>query len=123
GGRLRVLRVVTAYECGAIVTPDTVRNQVEGATVMALGAAMFEAVHFDNGRILNPSFSTYRVPRITDVPPIEVLLLDRRGIPTAGAGEAPMIAVTPALANAISKPSGVRLRSLPLVPEATAVSE
>jgi len=119
GGPLRVLRVVTAYECGAIVNPDTVRNQVEGATVMAVGAAMFEAVHFDNGRILNPSFSTYRVPRFTDVPPIEVLLLDRRGIPPAGAGEAPMIAVAPALANAIFEASGVRLRSLPLVPDGT----
>jgi len=115
GGPLRVLRVVTAYECGAIVNPDTVRNQVEGATVMALGAALFEAIHFDDGRILNPSFSTYRVPRFADVPPIEVLLLDRRDLPSAGAGETPMIAVAPALANAIFEASGVRLRSLPLV--------
>jgi nicotinate dehydrogenase subunit B len=122
GGPLRVLRVVTAYECGAVVNPNTVRNQVQGATVMALGAAMFEAVHFDNGRILNPSFSTYRVPRFTDVPPIEVLLLDRRDIPSAGAGETPMIAVAPALANAIFEASGVRLRSLPLVPDGTVAS-
>jgi nicotinate dehydrogenase subunit B len=115
-GRLHVDRIVTAYECGAIVNPDTVRNQVEGATAMALGAALFEAVHFDDGRILNPTFSTYRVPRFTDVPRIEVLLLDRRDIPSAGAGETPMIAVAPALANAIFEATGVRLRSLPLVP-------
>jgi isoquinoline 1-oxidoreductase len=119
GGPLQILRVVTAYECGAIVNPATVTNQIEGATVMALGAALFEAVHFDNGRILNPAFSTYRVPRFTDVPPIEVLLLDRRDIASAGAGETPMIAVAPALANAIFEASGVRLRSLPLVPDGT----
>ena len=116
-GRLHVDRIVTAYDCGAIVNPDTVRNQVEGATVMALGAALFEAVHFDDGRILNPSFSTYRVPRFTDVPPIEVLLLDRRDIPSAGAGETPMIAVAPALANAIFEATGVRIRSLPMAPD------
>ncbi|MGA8921942.1 MAG: hypothetical protein WB682_02270, partial [Candidatus Dormiibacterota bacterium] len=57
-----------------------------------------------------------RVPRFADVPPIEVLLLDRRDIPSAGAGETPLIAVAPALANAIFEATGVRLRSLPLIP-------
>ena len=116
GRPLHVVRVVSAYECGAIVNPETVRSQVEGATVMALSAALFEAVHFDNGRVLNAAFSTYRVGRFTDVPPIEVLLLDRRDIPPAGAGETPMIAVAPALANAIFEATGIRLRSLPLTP-------
>jgi isoquinoline 1-oxidoreductase len=116
GGPLRIIKVVAAYDCGAIVNPDTVQNQIEGATVMALGAALFEVVHFDSGRILNASFSTYRVPRFTDVPPIEVLLLDRPDIPSAGAGETPLIAVAPALANAIFEATGVRLRSLPLIP-------
>src|SRR5262249_60967731 len=113
GGPVRIVRVVTAYECGALVNPDTVRSQVEGATVMALGAALFEAVHFDNGRILNPSFATYRVPRFTDVPPIDVLLLDRPDVAPAGAGEAPMIAVAPALANAVFEATGVRLPCVP----------
>jgi isoquinoline 1-oxidoreductase len=83
---------------------------------MALGATLFEVVHFDSGRILNPSFSSYRVPRFTDVPPVEVVLLDRRDVPSAGAGEAPITAVAPALANAIFEATGVRIRSLPLVP-------
>ena len=117
GAPVRVVRVVTAYECGAMVNPDTVRNQVEGATVMALGAALFEAVHFDNGRVLNPSFATYRVPRFTDVPQIDLVLLDRPDVAPAGAGETPMIAVAPALANAIFEATGVRIRSLPLVPD------
>jgi isoquinoline 1-oxidoreductase len=115
--RLEILRIVTAFECGAIVNPDGLTNQVEGATVMGLGAALFEAIHFEAGAIQNASMSDYRVPRITDVPPIEVVLLDRRDLPSAGAGETPIIAIAPALANAIFAATGLRLRSLPLVPD------
>src|SRR5579872_5819737 len=66
------LEIVTAFECGAIVNPQNLANQVEGATVMGLGGALFEAIQFEDGRILNPAFSQYRVPRFQDVPPIEV---------------------------------------------------
>jgi nicotinate dehydrogenase subunit B len=115
--RLEVLRVVTVFECGAIVNPAGLRNQVEGATVMGLGGALFEAIHFADGAITNGSLTDYRVPRVTDVPPIEVVLLDRRDIPSAGGGETPIVAIAPALASAIFAATGVRLRSLPLVPE------
>jgi isoquinoline 1-oxidoreductase len=115
--RLKILRIVTAFECGAIVNPDGLTNQVEGATVMGLGAALFEAIHFEAGTIRNASLSDYRVPRLADVPPIEVVLLDRRDLPSAGGGETPIVAVAPALANAIFAATGVRLRSLPLVPD------
>jgi isoquinoline 1-oxidoreductase len=115
--RLEILRIVTAFECGAIVNPDGLTNQVEGATIMGLGAALFEAIHFEAGRIVNASLTDYRVPRLADVPPIEVMLLDRRDLPSAGAGETPIIAIAPALANAIFAATGVRLRALPLVPD------
>ena len=115
--RLVIRRIVTAFECGSIVNPDGLANQVEGATVMGLGGALFEAVHFADGAIQNGSLADYRVPRITDVPPIEVVLLDRRDLPSAGAGETPIIAIAPAIANAIRAATGVRLRSLPLVPD------
>jgi isoquinoline 1-oxidoreductase len=116
-GRLQVVRIVTCYECGAVVNPDTVVGQIEGATVLALGGALFEAVHFIAGAITNGSFSAYRVPRISDVPPIEVVLLNRPDLPSAGAGETPMIAVAPAIANAMFDLTGRRLRSLPLLPD------
>jgi nicotinate dehydrogenase subunit B len=116
GRPLEIIRVVTAYDCGAIVNPENLSNQIEGATVMGLGGALFEAIHFEAGRILNPAFSQYRVPRFADIPPIEVVLLDRQDVPPAGAGETPMIAVAPALANAIFEATGQRLRSLPLLP-------
>ena len=116
-GRVEIVRIVTAFDCGAIVNPDGLVNQIEGATVMGLGGAMFEAIHFERGEILNPSFSTYRVPRFTDVPPIDVVLIDHRDVPPAGAGETPIIAVAPALANAIFDATGRRLRSMPLIPD------
>jgi isoquinoline 1-oxidoreductase len=113
-GSFRVVRLVSAYECGAVVNPDTVINQIEGATVMALGGALFEAICFREGIITNGSFSDYRVPRFTDIPPIDVVLLDRPDLPSAGAGETPLICVAPAIANAVFDLTRRRLRSLPL---------
>ena len=115
-GAVKVVRVVSAFECGAIVNPDNLRNQVEGSNVQGLGGALFEAIEFENGKILNGRMSQYRVPRFSDLPVVETILLDRKDIPSAGAGECPMIGLAPAIANAIFHATGVRLRSLPLVP-------
>ncbi len=116
-GEVRVVRVVTAFECGAIVNPDGLRNQVIGANIMGLGGALFEAVEFENGRITNPRFSLYRVPRFRDVPEIEAVLLDRKDLPSAGAGETPLMGLAPAIGNAIFDATGVRLRALPMAPQ------
>ena len=115
-GRVTITRVVTAYDCGTMVNPDTVANQVEGATVMALGGALFEALPVRGGRLAEASLASYPVPRFADVPDIEVVLCDRPDLPSAGAGETPMIAVAPALANALADAPGRRLRDLPLAP-------
>ncbi len=114
---LKIVRVVTAFECGAIVNPDHLANQVEGATVMGLGGALFEAIRFADGKILNPRFSRYRVPRFRDTPTIDVVLLDRKDLPPAGAGEAPIITIAPAVGNALFDATGLRLHALPLVPD------
>jgi len=115
-GAVRIVRVVTAFECGAIVNPNGLRNQVEGSNIMGLGGALFEAIEFEDGRILNAAFSKYRVPRFKDIPAIETVLLDRKDLPSAGAGETPIVGVAPAIGNAIFDATGVRLRSLPMVP-------
>ena len=116
-GTLRLLRLVTAVDCGAIVHPDGLVNQVEGAVVMGLGPALFEQIDFAAGRILNGTMTDYRVPRLADVPAdLKVVLIDRPDEPSAGGGEAPIMAVAPAIANAIFAACGVRLRSMPLVP-------
>jgi len=114
-GDVRVERIVTAFECGAIVNPDNVENQVVGCTIMGLGGAVFEAIEFDKGKILNPRFSSYRVPRFSDVPVIETVLLDRKDLTSVGAGETPILGVAPAIGSAIFDATGNRLRSLPLL--------
>ncbi|HTS11163.1 MAG TPA: molybdopterin cofactor-binding domain-containing protein [Candidatus Limnocylindrales bacterium] len=115
-GDVRVLRVVTAFECGAIVNPDNLCNQIEGGNIMGLGGALFESIEFENGKILNPHFAKYRVPRFSEIPAFETVLLDRKDIPSAGAGESPLMGIAPAIGNAIFDAAGVRLRSMPMVP-------
>jgi isoquinoline 1-oxidoreductase len=116
-GVLTIRSLVTVVDCGAVVHPDGLANQVEGAVVMGLGPALFEQIDFAGGLILNASLTDYRVPRLADVPAdLRVVLLDRPDQPSAGGGEAPIMAVAPAIANAIFRACGVRLRSMPLVP-------
>ncbi len=114
--QVKVERVVAAWECGAIVNPNHLRNQVEGAIVMGLGGALFEEVEHSFSRIQNPRLSQYRVPRFTDIPKIDVILLDRKDIPSAGAGETPIVGIAPAIANAIFSATRLRIRSMPLLP-------
>lgn len=113
-GRVTVERLVTAFECGAVVNPDNLKNQVEGGVLMGLGGALFEAVTLENNMIQNAAFSTYRVPRFSDIPAMEVALLDRKDLPSVGAGESPIVAVAPAIGNALFDATGTRLRTLPL---------
>jgi nicotinate dehydrogenase subunit B len=115
-GTLRIDRLVTAFDCGAIVNPDNLANQIEGAVMMGLGGALFEAIDFADGQIRNASLAQYRVPRLADLPEVEVVLVDRPDQPSAGGGETPIIAVAPAIANAIFSACGTRLRDMPLAP-------
>jgi CO/xanthine dehydrogenase Mo-binding subunit len=96
-----VRRIVTAFEVGAIVNPDGLKNQVEGSIAQALGPALFEAVEFEDGRILNGTMSQYRLPRFQDVPPIDTILIDRRDLPSAGAGESSLVCLAPAIGAAL----------------------
>ena len=116
-GKVKLERVLEAFECGAVVNPLHLQNQVEGAVVQAIGGALFEAIEFGNGSVLNPKFSRYRLPRFSDVPSIEVVLVERKDLPSAGAGETPIVGLAPAVGNAIFAAANKRLRSLPLAPK------
>jgi len=100
GSGFKLERIVIAFECGAIVNPDGLKNQVEGSVVQGLGGALFEAIDFADGSVRNGSMEQYRVPRFKDAPIIETILLDRKDIPSAGAGESSMICVAPAIGSA-----------------------
>lgn len=113
-GRIEVTEICETFECGPILNPANLLSQVQGCIVMGLGGALTEEIEFRDGKILNPRFSRYRVPRFRDVPRIDVHLVENRDIPPAGGGETPIIAAAPAIANAIFAATGVRLRSMPL---------
>ncbi len=116
GKAVRLRRMVAAFDAGAVINPGILRNQVEGAIVQGIGGALFEELRFDGKQIVNGRLSAYRVPRFSDVPPIEVLLIDRRDIPSAGAGESPITVAAPAIAAALHAACGQRIRQLPLLP-------
>ena len=116
GSKVRVVRVASAFDCGAVVNPEHLKNQVEGAIVMGLGGALFEAIEFDNGRVTNASLTDYRVPRFSDVPALETVLIDRKDQPSVGAGECPIVGLAPAIGNAIFAATGTRMRAMPLAP-------
>ena len=113
-GTIKVLEVCEAFECGPIVNPDNLTSQVQGCIMMGLGGALREGMEFADGKILNPDFYGYQVPRFQDVPDIEVHLVENRDIPSAGGGETPIMAVAPAIGNAVFAATGKRLRSMPL---------
>ena len=113
--QVRVIRVVEAFDCGAVINPQGLRNQISGSIVQGLGGCLFESVHFENGQIQNAHLSGYRVPRFSDLPQIDVVIVNRKDQPPMGAGETPLIAIAPAVANAIFSLTGRRIRRLPLV--------
>lgn len=112
---LKVLRLVSVYDCGAIINPMHLENQVLGCILQGLGGALFEAIDFKDGRILNPALSSYRVPRFADIPAIEIELLNRPDLEPAGAGETAIVGVAPAIRNAIRNATGIALYELPLI--------
>jgi nicotinate dehydrogenase subunit B len=118
-GSVKVVRVVEVFECGAVVNPEQLRNQVDGAVAMGIGGALFEQIEFAEGRIASNRLSKYRVPRFSDMPVIETMLLDRKDLASAGAGETPIMAIAPAIGNAIFDASGERVRGLPMRPGAS----
>ncbi len=111
---IKVLHICEAFECGAIVNPDNLRNQVEGAITMSIGPALSEEMKFKDGVIENASFRQYRVPHFKDVPTMDIRLVNRPDLPSAGAGETPIIALAPAVANAVFQITGQRIRSMPM---------
>ena len=106
--------VCEAFECGPIHNPANLTSQVQGCIIMGMGPALREAMQFDRGKILNAGFAKYRVPRFTDVPKIDVHLVNNTDVPSAGGGETPIIAIAPAIANAVFAATGLRIRSMPI---------
>jgi len=111
-GQVKIDHVWAVMDCGWYVNPDTVKAQVEGSIVMALGAATQHQVTFKDGVPVDKNFYSYQLPRIPDIPPIDVYVMDNDE-PAGGVGEPGLPAFAPALTNAIFDLTGKRIRKLP----------
>jgi CO/xanthine dehydrogenase Mo-binding subunit len=116
-GAIRVLQVACAHDCGLMINPDAVRNQVEGNLLQALSRTLHERTTFDAQRVTSVDWASYPILRFAEVPPLKIDLIQRRDQPPLGAGEAASTPVPAALANAVFDATGARLTEVPFTPE------
>jgi nicotinate dehydrogenase subunit B len=116
-GVVRVKRIVLAHDCGLIINPDGVKNQIEGNVIQSLSRALKEEVQFDELHITSVDWQTYPILTFSEVPEIEIVLINRPDQPALGAGEPSTVTTAAAVANAIFDATGVRLRQTPFTPE------
>ncbi|HYG17776.1 MAG TPA: molybdopterin cofactor-binding domain-containing protein [Ohtaekwangia sp.] len=110
--KIKIDKVFAVMDCGWYVNPDIIRAQVEGSIVMALGAAVKHGTHFREGKAVERNFNMYAMPRIGDIPEIEVHIMENDE-KAGGVGEPALPAFAPALCNAIFDLTGKRIRTLP----------
>ena len=118
-GKIRVHRVVAAVDCGMVVNPDGVQQQIEGAIVYGLSAALHGAITLENGRVMQSNFNDYAPLRLSEMPLVEVHIVDSNEHPS-GIGEPGTPPIAPAVANAVFALTGKRLRRMPFDQEALA---
>ncbi len=116
-GRIRVLRAVASADSGHIVNPDGVSNQIEGGLIQSLSWTLKEEVQMNDTQVLSSDWNSYPILTFSEVPPVEVVLINRPGMPFLGTGEASQGPTGAALANAVFDAVGVRYRRLPLTPD------
>ncbi|MBF9235263.1 xanthine dehydrogenase family protein molybdopterin-binding subunit [Microvirga alba] len=116
-GRVRVVRVATAADSGHVVSPDGIANQIEGGVIQSLSWSLKEEVKFDNSKVLSEDWASYPILTFSEVPPVEVTVINRPGEAYLGTGEASQGPTSAALANAIFDATDVRFRQLPFTPD------
>lgn len=116
-GQVAVRRVVVAHDCGLIVNPDGVRNQIEGNVLQALSRALKERVQFDSQGQTSLDWESYPILTFREVPQLDIVLINRTDQPPMGAGEPATVTVAAALANAIFAATGARPRQVPFTPQ------
>jgi CO/xanthine dehydrogenase Mo-binding subunit len=115
-GRIRVHRIACTHDCGLVINPDAVRQQVEGNILQTLSRALHEETNFDRNRVTSTDWASYPILTFPEVPDMVIDLIVRPHEPPLGAGEASAAPVAAALGNAIFAASGVRLRDVPFTP-------
>jgi CO/xanthine dehydrogenase Mo-binding subunit len=115
-GMVRVERFFVAHDCGQIINPDGLRNQIEGNVVQTVSRTLIEELKFDNSRVTSVDWKTYPILTFPDVPEVTIDLIDRPTEKPWGAGEPTAAIVPSAVANAIYDACGARVRSVPFTP-------
>jgi len=115
-GKVVVKKVTVAHDCGIIVNPDGLKNQIEGNVVQGTSRALLEEVNFDAAGVRNLNWNTYPILKFREVPEVDIVLIDQRDMQPLGGGEAASIATAAAIGNAIFDAAGVRLRQVPFTP-------
>lgn len=116
-GDVTVKKVCVAHDCGLIINPDGLKNQVEGNVIQGTSRALLEEVKYDSSGIKNLDWASYPILRYEKIPQIEITLIDRPEMPALGGGEPSIGPVPAAIANAIFDATGARLREAPFTPE------
>ena len=116
-GEVRVRRVVVAHDCGLIINPDGVKNQIEGSVVQTVSRTLKEELTWDRSRVTSVDWATYPILTFPEVPEVVIELIDRPKDPPWGAGEPSAAVIPSAIANAIFDAIGVRVRTIPFTPE------
>ena len=116
-GHVAVKRFTLSHDCGLIINPDGLKNQIEGNIIQGVSRALMEEVKFDASGITTLDWSTYPVVRFPEVPEIDIVLINRPEMPALGGGEPSSAPIAAAIANAIFDATGVRLREAPFTPE------
>ena len=105
-----------AYDCGLIINPDGVRNQIEGNIMQGVSRTLLEEARFDATGMKSLDWVSYPVIRFQAIPEVQIFLINRPELPASGAAETPIVVVPAAIANAIFDATGVRLREIPFTP-------
>ena len=116
-GKVTVRRVTLAHDCGLIVNPDGVKNQVEGNIIQGVSRALFEEVTFDGKGVTSLDWKDYPILRFPDMPELDIVLINRKDMTPLGAGELSTVPIPAAIANAIFDATGIRLREVPFTPK------
>jgi len=116
-GQVVVKRVVCAHDCGLIVNPDGIKNQIEGNVIQGVSRALFEEVTFDANGVTSLDWNSYPILRFRDAPDLEIVLINRPDMAALGAGEPATIPLAAAIGNAIFDATGLRLRDGPFTPK------
>jgi nicotinate dehydrogenase subunit B len=120
-GKISIRRITVAQDCGMIANPDGVKNQIEGNVLQGVSRALFEEVHLDESGLQTVDWGTYRTLRFEDLPEFEILLMNRPELGFLGVGEAAVIPIPAAIANALFDATGARLREAPLIPQGSSL--